>query len=964
MAETLETFINDREKDIFETYNIQDIKNLRRKLKQEINSKNEDLKNIVGKRYQNLLFTANTIQNLRHKSGKIVTSVNELAIKMHNFSDYSKLFLEQSSIENENWRFKKISQDNEYPLTYFLKLYLEIPIFCNNLLSELHDNITTLSKIDSCNLETTTILYIFECFIYNVIKNFIHKQTDDSILKIKNLFCLYNNAIDNIYHKLLSESRHILKNPDKDVRIIRETFLIQMILVQHQDYIKTFELFLIDRKSFICELCNDSSNITVSSNNKISQVFECIVMTILQSYSIISTKCHCISSFKNIPSNESFKSVNPFEENIKAWQKSAFEVLNMPCTGELYQKFEQHLLANPNIRKKSTEIDNDASLDKEETTCKDLIIHWTNNCLNTYPGMETMWGLLKMGATIPKPILYSSNLNLISRSLYACSYMTNSHEVIINNANEEGINFSLNPLHNAGSLNHDIWLKAVAYFDLRPPPMSGDEKADTRPKESYLDMWKHVGKPLIIREFYRLTQSFLEEEINAIKLAISDACAVDDNDVNKDKGNTDSPADLDRGVLCKMDTTSINSSFWNTLKFSHLLLKEPDEGQDRDDDDEPPEVGGDNSSKWFVSRILSDISNVFKTVVTNILTFFRPPPSAHSDYPYFDVETDLKTAVPRNLNQILETHLKKIIDAIFQIYTTNHDKIYQETESFVNLTTGRNLYIDPEYIRDLLTKGNSLRSRDDALAKTYHEHLIKQYLRDMYTHWTCTNVGNLGASIMDPVVLTDFFDCSVVKHIPAWDKIDISAQTGQLTHVFVPASCSFYVHALLYSANQSLLNHFGHSYSKTLLKIYISELRSRVISVNERFIGKALPDSKADNPHQTFPQNIALQCLFDLQVVSRFLNSAHHYSHDPYASSEDTSSSERIGKIEVALSSLIDPFDYQLLRSHVEANVRSCVNKLSRLFSIFEVKILPTLPREKFDENQRPHLILNTVTRC
>ncbi|XP_053504572.1 conserved oligomeric Golgi complex subunit 1 [Ictalurus furcatus] len=106
---------------LFERYGTDEIRAVERKVRGEIEQKKEELRQMVGERYRDLIEAADTIGEMRECSEKVVQSIQDMQKYCHTLK-HSKHTPQSSRAEGE-----KQSQEKFYAMAAQIKLLLEMP---------------------------------------------------------------------------------------------------------------------------------------------------------------------------------------------------------------------------------------------------------------------------------------------------------------------------------------------------------------------------------------------------------------------------------------------------------------------------------------------------------------------------------------------------------------------------------------------------------------------------------------------------------------------------------------------------------------------------------------------------------------------------------------------------------------------------------------------------------------------
>ncbi|NXG51140.1 COG1 protein, partial [Psilopogon haemacephalus] len=171
---------------------------------------------------------------------------------------------------------------------------------------------------------------------------------------------------------------------------------------------------------------------------------------------------------------------------------------------------------------------------------------------------------------------------------------------------------------------------------------------------------------------------------------------------------------------------------------------------------------------------------------------------------------------------------------------------------------------------------------------------------------------------------------SVLATATNWDEIEIQEETESgssvTSKIRLPVQPSWYVQCLLFSLCQEVNRVGGHTLPKVTLQELLRTCMAEVLTAYEK-----LMEEKQEKGAGSFPmtQNRALQLLYDLRYLSIILT----------VKSEDTKSSRvrhdtRTEKVTDFLEGHIDPFDLDVFTPHLNSNLNRLVQRTSVLFGL------------------------------
>ncbi|XP_019747567.1 conserved oligomeric Golgi complex subunit 1-like, partial [Hippocampus comes] len=134
---------------LFERYSTDDIRGIERKVRGEIEQKKEELRQMVGERYRDLIDAADTIGEMRQSSASVVQSIQDMYQYCHRLKQ-GKVCITSHTQENQ-W------QDKFYTMASQIKLLLEIPE-------------RIWSAMEASQYLQATRLYLLCCHLHNLLQ--------------------------------------------------------------------------------------------------------------------------------------------------------------------------------------------------------------------------------------------------------------------------------------------------------------------------------------------------------------------------------------------------------------------------------------------------------------------------------------------------------------------------------------------------------------------------------------------------------------------------------------------------------------------------------------------------------------------------------------------------------------------------------------------------------------------------
>uniref|UniRef100_A0A2K6GRF0 Conserved oligomeric Golgi complex subunit 1 n=1 Tax=Propithecus coquereli TaxID=379532 RepID=A0A2K6GRF0_PROCO len=195
---------------------------------------------------------------------------------------------------------------------------------------------------------------------------------------------------------------------------------------------------------------------------------------------------------------------------------------------------------------------------------------------------------------------------------------------------------------------------------------------------------------------------------------------------------------------------------------------------------------------------------------------------------------------------------------------------------------------------------------------------------------------------------------SVLATATSWDELEIQEETESgssvTSKIRLPIQPSWYVQSFLFSLCQEINRVGGHALPKVTLQEMLKSCMVQVVAAYEK-----LSEEKQIKKEGAFPvtQNRALQLLYDLRYLSIVLTTKAEEGK-----SSRSKPDSRIEKVTDHLEALIDPFDLDVFTPHLNSNLNRLVQRTSVLFGLVTGTENQFSPRSSTFNSQEPHNIL------
>uniref|UniRef100_A0A8C3YIE7 Conserved oligomeric Golgi complex subunit 1 n=2 Tax=Catagonus wagneri TaxID=51154 RepID=A0A8C3YIE7_9CETA len=221
-----------------------------------------------------------------------------------------------------------------------------------------------------------------------------------------------------------------------------------------------------------------------------------------------------------------------------------------------------------------------------------------------------------------------------------------------------------------------------------------------------------------------------------------------------------------------------------------------------------------------------------------------------------------------------------------------------------------------------------------------------------YRVWSSVVVKVLARGFTQSLLLDDAG--SVLAMATSWDELEIQeeAESGSsvTSKIRLPVQPSWYVQSFLFSLCQEINRVGGHALPKVTLQEMLKSCMVQVVAAYEK-----LSEEKQLKKEGAFPmtQNRALQLLYDLRYLSIVLT-----AKGEEMKSGRSKPDSRAEKVVDYLEALIDPFDLDVLAPQLHSSLRRLAQRTSVLFGLVTGTENQFTPRSSTFNSQEPHNIL------
>ncbi|XP_051905589.1 conserved oligomeric Golgi complex subunit 1 isoform X2 [Hippocampus zosterae] len=249
---------------LFERYSTDDIRGIERKVRGEIEQKKEELRQMVGERYRDLIDAADTIGEMRQNSASVVQSIQDM-YQYCNRLKQSKVCITSHTQESQ-W------QDEFYTMTSQIKLLLEIPE-------------RIWSAMEASQYLQATRLYLLCCQLHNLLQ--LEATTGGHYSPALARFPILVRQVATTGHfrsTILLDSKSLLRGRAVSDQAIAEALLSTMLLEDSSPR-QALADFLLARKASIQQLLNQPQH-GVGIKAQVCSLVELLVTTLFQAYAV------------------------------------------------------------------------------------------------------------------------------------------------------------------------------------------------------------------------------------------------------------------------------------------------------------------------------------------------------------------------------------------------------------------------------------------------------------------------------------------------------------------------------------------------------------------------------------------------------------------------------------------------------------------------------------------------------
>ncbi|CAK6969654.1 conserved oligomeric Golgi complex subunit 1 isoform X2 [Scomber scombrus] len=253
---------------LFERYNTEEIRRIERKVRGEIEQKKEELRQMVGERYRDLIDAADTIGEMRQCSESVVQSIQDMHQYCHSLKQARAAV---SSCGQESQRQRQW-QEKFYTMASQIKLLLEIPE-------------RIWSAMEASQYLQATQLYLLCCNLHSLLQ--LEAATGGHYSPVLARFPILVRQVATTGHfrsTILLDSRSLLRGRAVSDQAIAEA-LVSTMLLEGSSPRQALADFLLARKASIHQLLNQPQH-GAGIKAQVCSLVELLVTTLFQAYAV------------------------------------------------------------------------------------------------------------------------------------------------------------------------------------------------------------------------------------------------------------------------------------------------------------------------------------------------------------------------------------------------------------------------------------------------------------------------------------------------------------------------------------------------------------------------------------------------------------------------------------------------------------------------------------------------------
>ncbi|MBN3292357.1 COG1 protein, partial [Polypterus senegalus] len=888
---------------LFERYSAEEIRGIERKVRGEIEQKKEELRQMVGERYRDLIEAADTIGEMRQCAESVVRSVQN----MHVYC--SRLKQERSGTAAVGTGTGKVeqapSQEKFYSMAAQIKLLLEIPE-------------RIWSHMEAAQYLRATQLHLLCCYIHGLLQLDSSGSYYSPVLARFPILVRQVAAAGHFRSTILMESRSLLKERTASDQAIAEA-LTSIMLLEGSSPRQALADFLLARKTSIQQLLNQPQH-GAGIKARVCSLVELLATTLYQAYAVFYKPSEGRAPEGNLSCGHLFTTL----EMVTSSSGKQGNVLHEEVQSSSWFQYLPSSIVNfqPELRSLATPISQDY--------LKDTLQQWMNLCKED----------IKIGI---------SNLLVFVKSLKG---LASIRDAVWELLTSEGIIqhwYTICQSLLDGPLSFwEDFLQPIFLARVQALIKEGLEEISSSSKQLLLTALLELetvtdscGQNKTLQFEYDIASFLWSETPNDLP---SDAAWI--NVANRSHI-------LKSGLSMKAQAlTPCVQNFCGSLdtklkvKLEDLLAYLPPETASKGPLNIPD---SDSQRKNSAFDRYADASTVELMLQEHCLACTR--------YILSCIQQELRTSQSRldscrfslrggSLNSVL--FMGRLCQSIGELCPNLKQCIMGKQD------IPGNLIRDAVRIGRKTGKGSS-KVMEVSTTQTKWQELKEELLQhslDAYRIWT-NLISKALIQNMSEMLHSDSAG-SILATVTNWEELEIQEESEQgnsiTSKIRLPAQPSWYIQLLLFHLCQEVNRVGGHALPKITLQELLKNCLQEVVAVYE-----VLTKNKQSKQDVSFPmtQNHALQLLFDLRYISMVLNSRQEESKVGRAMIDP-----RIQQVIDTLESYIDPFDLDVFTQPLNNNLTRLLQRTSVLLGLITGTEKHLISRNTYVNSQEPYNIL------
>ncbi|XP_018425831.1 PREDICTED: conserved oligomeric Golgi complex subunit 1 [Nanorana parkeri] len=251
---------------LFEAHSAEEIRALERKVRAEIEHKKEELRQMVGERYRDLIEAADTIEEMRRSAEQVLGAVRGLETYCGGLKAKSAAIHKGKSAVQSQERF--------YCMAAQIKLLLEIPE-------------KIWSSMEASQYLHATQLYLLCCHLHSLLQLDSSTSRYSPVLQRFPILIRQVAAAGTFRSTILQESKALLKCPSVSDQAVTEA-LCSIMLLEDSSPRQALADFLLARKAGIQQLLNQPHHGS-SIKSQVCSLVELLANTLYQAHALFYT---------------------------------------------------------------------------------------------------------------------------------------------------------------------------------------------------------------------------------------------------------------------------------------------------------------------------------------------------------------------------------------------------------------------------------------------------------------------------------------------------------------------------------------------------------------------------------------------------------------------------------------------------------------------------------------------------